>query len=136
MDPEENHEPIEEKKVEQKAKEISVRPAHFLADRRREYTIVVNVKDELEVWLMPTSEVLGDFNFKVSEAKLASMAKPYGFEKEIEEQLPSVEVLQRALWKRGIVTLDDLRNIPEVRNALGVLPSANAFVKYVVQGAK
>lgn len=107
-----------------------VHPLHYKADRRREFMVIVAQSGE--AWLMPTSDVPGDYPFRLTLTELAKLPRPYNFKKELEALMPTLEELNFSLWLAGIVTKDDLRNVSEVRNALGILPSANAFVKFAV----
>lgn len=126
----ENVEHVEKKKKKEPvASYVTVRPLHFIADRRREYTVIVDQDDN--AWLIPSDEVPGDFEFTVTLTELATLPKPYGFEAEIELALPTVQDVQRALWLKGIVTKDDLADYEAIKNALArVLPSANVFAQF------
>lgn len=108
---------------------LQVKALHYKADRRRLYTVIVS--GDGDAWLIPSAEVPGEDPFDITLTELATLPKPYDFSKEIEELLPTIQELVHSLWQSGIVTLDDLRRVNEVRNALAILPSANAFVRYV-----
>lgn len=110
--------------------DIEVRPLNYRLDQKRPYTVVVS--DTGQGWLMPTEDVPGNFPFRMLLSETAKLPVPYDFTEIIEELMPTVESIKLALWFWGIVTKDDLRNVAEIRNALGRLPSANSFVKYAV----
>lgn len=118
-----------EEKTEIVIDTITVKPLHFLADRRRDFTVIVDKKGK-EAWLLPTKEVPGNFEFTLTVTELATLPQPYNFEEELKAILPTVKDVQKALWLKGIVTLDDLENYDNVKNALAsVLPSATALRK-------
>lgn len=122
---------VEEEPVVEAPDTTKVHPLHYIADRRREYTVIVD-SDEKKAWLMPSGDVPGDFEFEVPNAALKVLAKPYEFKSEIKDVMPTQDDVKRALWLKGIVTLDDLANVREVRHAIAhVTPSANAFLSYV-----
>lgn len=110
--------------------DIEVHPLNYRLDQKRPYTVVVSATGQ--GWLMPTEDVPGNFPFRMLLSEVAKLPVPYDFTKIIEELMPTVESIKIALWFWGIVTKDDLRNVTEIRNALGHLPSANSFVKYAV----
>jgi hypothetical protein len=118
------------KKEDDFSSDVQVKALFYLADRRREFTIIADVSDESKVWLYPTQDIPGKDAFTLTKTELAKLPRPYDFKAEVKELLPSVQEIVRSLWQHGIITKDDLTRVPDVRNALGVLPSANAFVQF------
>jgi hypothetical protein len=121
-----------EKETSKEKPERYVKALNYIADRRREYTLIVDASDENQIWLIDSSRVRSARKFKLSEAELAKLAKPYDFAEVIAVELPSVQDVLNAFWLKGIVTKDDLADVQRVRNALAtVIPSSNSFTKYV-----
>lgn len=120
----------EEKEVKPKRKLVEVHPFNYLAHRRKQFVVIVN-KDETEAWLLPAAEVKNDEPFKLSETELEQLPKPYDFQNELAELMPTHEDLQYAFWLAGVWSKDDLRNVGDVKRALAmVFPTANKFVQY------
>jgi hypothetical protein len=108
---------------------VQVRPLHYVADSRREYTVIGD--DSGNAWLLKTDEMPGNVEFELTATELASLPKPYKFTKELRELMPTNQDMQQALWLKGIITKDDLQDVESVANALArAFPSAQAFARF------
>lgn len=126
--------PKQEKPVEAAPKiedDVEVYPLNYVADQRRELTVIVS-SDHKRAWLMPSVDVPGNITFRILLTDAAKLAKPYGFDSEIKELLPSIQDVKYALWRKGVVSKDDMRRVADVRNALATVAlSANQFVQFL-----
>lgn len=82
------------------------------------------VDEDNNGYLVPTEELeFSLLNQTIKESVLRKCVRPYDWTSEIQNLIPTVETIRLALWRNGMLSMDDLGDRRKVRTALyGAFP--------------